>query len=100
MGEDAKRLRKGDKVKWRSHGTTVHGTALERMTKRSEAAGREVAASPVEPQYRVAGDKSGGDAVQKPGSLERDCVPPVRRPRAEDGQSHRLMKFCPASSRA
>jgi len=71
MGKDAKQFRKGDKVSWRSHGTTVHGTVEEKVTERTEAAGREVAASREEPQYRVTSDKTGRDAVHRPESLKR-----------------------------
>lgn len=38
-------FRKGDKVKWQSHGTTVNGTVENGITKKTEAAGRKVKAS-------------------------------------------------------
>ncbi|GAA0518830.1 hypothetical protein Ade02nite_78480 [Paractinoplanes deccanensis] len=62
---------KGDKVTWRSHGETVHGTVEQKITKRTEAAGRTVDASPDEPQYKVKSDKTGREAVHKPGALHR-----------------------------
>ncbi|GIF11992.1 DUF2945 domain-containing protein [Actinoplanes teichomyceticus] len=65
-------LKKGDQVTWRSHGEDVHGTVEEKITERTEAAGRTVAASKDEPQYRVRSDKTGHDAVHKPGALRRD----------------------------
>lgn len=71
MGEH-KKLRKGDKVTWRSHGQTVHGTVEEKITDRTDAAGREVAASDDDPQYRVTSDKTGRDAVHKPEALRRE----------------------------
>ncbi|MEV0460997.1 DUF2945 domain-containing protein [Catellatospora methionotrophica] len=71
MGE-RKKLRKGDKVAWRSHGQTVHGTVDEKITDRTEAAGRSVAASEDDPQYRVTSDKTGRDAVHKPEALRRE----------------------------
>jgi hypothetical protein len=58
----------GDRVSWRSHGGTAHGTVQEKITERTEAAGRTVAASPEEPQYRVRTD-AGRDAVHKPQAL-------------------------------
>lgn len=61
--------RKGDKVSWKSHGQTVHGKVEEKITSRTEAAGRTVDASKDEPQYRVRSDKTGRDAVHKPESL-------------------------------
>ncbi|WIM98199.1 DUF2945 domain-containing protein [Actinoplanes oblitus] len=66
-----KDLKKGDEVTWRSHGENVHGTVEQKITKRTEAAGRTVAASPDDPQYRVRSDKTGKGAVHKPGALKR-----------------------------
>jgi hypothetical protein len=43
----------------------------EKITSETEAAGRKVKASKDEPQYRVVSDKSGGDAVHKPGALKK-----------------------------
>jgi hypothetical protein len=60
---------KGDKVTWRSHGENVRGTVQRKITKRTEAAGRTVAASPEDPQYEVRSDKTGREAVHKPESL-------------------------------
>ena len=67
----AKKLRKGDEVTWSSHGTTVEGTVEKKITERTQAAGRTVAASEDEPQYQVKSDKTGRDAVHKPESLHR-----------------------------
>ena len=64
-------FRKGDKVEWQSHGSTAVGTVEEKITERTEAAGRTVDASPEEPQYLVRSDKSGGTAVHKPEALRR-----------------------------
>ncbi|MFG1606346.1 DUF2945 domain-containing protein [Actinoplanes sp. NPDC049265] len=61
-------IRKGDKVEWRSHGQTVEGTVEEKITSRTEAAGRTVNASKDEPQYKVRSDKTGKEAVHKPES--------------------------------
>lgn len=63
---------KGDHVRWRSHGGTAEGTVEEEITSDTEAAGRTVRASEDDPQYRVKSDKSGKDAVHKPGALEKD----------------------------
>lgn len=62
---------KGDKVRWRSHGGTAEGEVVEKITSDTEAGGRTVRASKDEPQYRVRSEKSGGDAVHKPDTLER-----------------------------
>ena len=64
-------LKKGDRVRWQSHGTTVTGEVVEKITSDTSAAGREVRASEEDPQYRVISDKSGRDAVHKPDALKR-----------------------------
>ncbi|MEC4763232.1 DUF2945 domain-containing protein [Mycobacterium sherrisii] len=64
-------LRRGDKVEWRSHATTVTGVAVRVITSDTEAAGRTVRASKEDPQYLVRSDKTGADAVHKPGALRR-----------------------------
>ncbi|GGS55143.1 hypothetical protein GCM10010171_57910 [Actinokineospora fastidiosa] len=69
MAED--RFRKGDKVEWSSHGGKAVGEVEEEITEDTEAAGRTVRASKEDPQYRVRSDKSGKDAVHKPGALRR-----------------------------
>ena len=71
MAKDDKRLSKGDTVTWQSHGQTVEGKVQKRITERTEAAGRTVDASPDEPQYQVKSDKTGREAVHKPGSLKK-----------------------------
>jgi Hypervirulence associated proteins TUDOR domain len=64
-------FRKGDKVTWKSHGSTATGTVEEKITSDTNAAGRSVRASEDNPQYRVRSDKSGRDAVHKPDALRR-----------------------------
>lgn len=72
MGEDSHSdLQRGDKVSWRSHGTTVPGTVEKKITSDTEAAGRQVRASSDDPQYLVRSDKSGRDAVHKPEALKK-----------------------------
>lgn len=66
-----KKLHKGDDVNWRSHGATTEGKVVEEITKDTEAAGRTVRASEDNPQYRVRSDKSGKEAVHKPGALRK-----------------------------
>ncbi|WAL98398.1 DUF2945 domain-containing protein [Streptomyces sp. Je 1-369] len=66
-----KKLRKGDQVSWKSHGQTVPGKVKKKITESTEAAGRHVNASKDEPQYEVTSDRSGRDAVHKPGALRR-----------------------------
>lgn len=72
-----KEFHKGDKVEWKSHGRTVRGTVEAKITSDTEAAGRTVRASEDEPQYKVRSDKTGAEAVHKPGALR-----PADRPMA------------------
>jgi DUF2945 family protein len=67
-----KTFEKGDHVTWKSHGGTAEGTVEKKITEDTEAAGRTVRASKDEPQYLVKSEKSGGEAVHKPGALEKD----------------------------
>ena len=64
-------VNKGDKVTWQSHGQTVEGKVEEKITSRTEAAGRTVDASEDEPQYKVKSDKTGKEAVHKPEALDK-----------------------------
>lgn len=66
MSDDFK---KGDKVEWNSHGSKAVGKVERKITSETEAGGRKVKASKDEPQYLVKSDKSGGEAVHKPGAL-------------------------------
>jgi hypothetical protein len=63
---------KGDHVQWKSHGGTAEGTVKKKITDDTEAGGRKVRASDDDPQYLVESEKSGGEAVHKPGALEKD----------------------------
>jgi Hypervirulence associated proteins TUDOR domain len=65
------KLHKGDRVTWRSHRSTTEGEVIEEITEDTDAAGRTVRASQEDPQYRVRSDKSGKDAVHKPGALRK-----------------------------
>ena len=64
-------LHKVDRVTWRSHGSSTEGEVIEEITEDTKAAGRTVRASQDDPQYRVRSDKSGKDAVHKPGALRK-----------------------------
>ena len=61
----------GDHVTWKSHGGTAEGTVEKKITEDTEAAGRTVRASQDDPQYLVKSEKSGGEAVHKPGALKK-----------------------------
>ena len=62
---------KGDRVAWKSHGGTAEGTVEEKITSDTHAAQRDVRASEDDPQYLVRSEKSGGEAVHRPGALRK-----------------------------
>lgn len=64
-------LHKGDKVSWKSHGSTAEGEVEAEITEDTTEAGRTVRASEDDPQYLVRSDKSGGQAVHKPSALKK-----------------------------
>lgn len=66
---ERRKLHKGDRVSWRSHGSRAHGTVQEEITERTYAAKRTVAADKENPQYRVRTDE-GREAVHKPEALD------------------------------
>jgi hypothetical protein len=63
--------KKGDHVKWSSHGGEAVGVVEQVITSDTEAAGRTVRASKDEPQYLVKSEKSGGEAVHKGSALKK-----------------------------
>ncbi|MER7490489.1 DUF2945 domain-containing protein [Streptomyces sp. NPDC126497] len=74
MGKGSDRgkdLHQGDEVAWSSHGGETTGKVEKKITGRTEAAGRTVAASEEEPQYEVRSGKSGRPAVHKPSALRK-----------------------------
>jgi hypothetical protein len=66
MAQDFKR---GDRVEWSFRGRTVRGRVRRRLTKRTEIAGRVVAATPEDPRYVVRSDKSGAETTRRPAAL-------------------------------
>jgi hypothetical protein len=64
-------FRKGDKVRWSSHGGEAIGVVERKITADTEAGGRTVRASEDAPRYLVRSEKSGGTAVHKPEALTR-----------------------------
>lgn len=66
-----KKLGKGDRVEWDSHGGTAEGEVEEKITSDTEAGGRTVRASDDDPQYLVKSEKSGGEAVHRPDALRK-----------------------------
>lgn len=65
-----KNLTRGDKVSWKSHGGTAHGTVVKKQTEPTKIKGHKVAASKDEPQYIVETDE-GKRAAHKASALSR-----------------------------
>ena len=68
----ADEFEKGDQVSWKSHGGEAEGVVEQKITEDTKAGGRQVRASEDDPQYLVKSEKSGGEAVHKPGALEKE----------------------------
>ena len=66
----AKSLRAGDRVSWSSHGGSVHGKVVKKVTSPMTIKGHKVAASKDNPEYLVETDE-GKRAAHKPGSLRK-----------------------------
>lgn len=66
----AKELKKGDKVSWKSHGGTAHGTVEKKQTSPTTIKGHKVAASKDNPEYIVKTD-SGAKAAHKAEALRK-----------------------------
>lgn len=64
-------LKKGDKVSWKSHGGTAHGTVERKQTSPTSIKGHKVAASKDNPEYIVVTDE-GKQAAHKPAALTRE----------------------------
>ena len=73
----ADEFEKGDKVEWNAHGGKssakgkAEGTVVKKLTSETEIKGHKVKASKDDPQYVVESDKSGNEAVHKPGALKK-----------------------------
>jgi hypothetical protein len=66
-----KRLRRGDRVSWSSHGSTAHGTVVRRVTRPVTINGHTARPTPDHPEYVVRTD-DGAEAVHHPEALRRD----------------------------
>ena len=63
-------LEQGDKVSWKSHGGTAHGTVEKKVTSATTIKGHKVAATKDDPQY-VVKTAAGAKAAHKPGALRK-----------------------------
>jgi hypothetical protein len=64
-------FKRGDRVEWSFRGRTVRGTVRRRLTKRTEIAGRTVAATKDDPRYLVRTERSGKETTRRPAALRR-----------------------------
>jgi hypothetical protein len=69
MADDFK---KGDKVKWKSHGGEAHGHVEKKITSDMKIKSHQVRASADDPQYLVKSDSGSGEAAHKPGALTKE----------------------------
>jgi len=63
--------RAGDKVSWKSHGGTAHGTVKRKLTSPTAIKGHKVAASTKHPEFLVETDE-GKRAAHTASALRRD----------------------------
>lgn len=66
-----KELTPGDKVEWDSSGGHSGGVVVKKETGAAKVKGHTAKATKAEPQYRVKSDKSGKEAIHKPGQLKK-----------------------------
>ena len=64
-------FKKGDKVKWKSHGGEAHGTVEKKQTSRTTIKGHIVAASAENPQFIVE-TAEGKKAAHKADALTKE----------------------------
>ena len=64
-------LKRGDRVEWSFRGRAVVGKVRHKLARRTEIAGRPVAASRDDPRYVVRSEKSGKETVRRAASLKK-----------------------------
>jgi len=67
----AKQLKKGDRVEWGTSQGKTQGEVEKKVTSKTQIEGHTAKASKDDPQYVVKSEKSGKQAVHKPGSLKK-----------------------------
>ncbi len=65
-------LSKGDKVSWKSHGGTAHGTVEKKLTSPVTIKRHKVAASKENPEYLVKSESGSGKAAHKREALTKE----------------------------
>ncbi|MGP3698148.1 DUF2945 domain-containing protein [Rhodobacter sp. NSM] len=66
-----KNLKKGDAVTWNTSQGKTSGHVVKKQTGDTRIKGHKVSASPDDPQYVVASDKTGAKAAHKPEALRK-----------------------------
>jgi hypothetical protein len=63
--------KQGDKVSWNTAQGETHGVVEKIVTKTTKVKGYTAKATPDSPEVLVRSDKTGAEAVHKPGSLKK-----------------------------
>ncbi len=66
-----KTLKAGDKVKWGTSQGETHGKVVKKVTSTAKVKGHTAKATKDDPQYKVKSDKTGAEAIHKPGELKK-----------------------------
>ncbi len=64
-------LKKGDKVSWDTSQGKTHGVVEQKVTSTTKIKGHTAKATKDDPQYKVKSDKTGAEAIHKPGELHK-----------------------------
>lgn len=67
----AKDLKPGDKVSWNASQGEIKGTVEKKITSTTKIKGHIAKASKDNPEYKVKSDKTGAEAIHKPGELKK-----------------------------
>lgn len=67
----AKTFKAGDKVKWDTSQGETQGKVVKKVTGTEKVKGHTAKASKAAPEYRVKSDKSGKEAIHRPGELRK-----------------------------
>ena len=68
---ETKNLKSGDKVKWDTSQGETHGKVEKKVTSKAKVKGHVAKATKEDPQFKVKSDKTGAEAIHKPGELKK-----------------------------
>ncbi|CAA9537056.1 MAG: hypothetical protein AVDCRST_MAG73-1436 [uncultured Thermomicrobiales bacterium] len=69
---DKQLFKPGDSVAWKTSQGETTGTVKRKITEPTDLKGHHFAASKDDPEYLVESDKSGAEAIHRPGSLRKE----------------------------